>query len=250
MSCTPSAVRGNARFRRLNLVGDFGGGSMFLLVGILSLALRTGALGRRPGDYAAMVDGSSVLAQMMFAFRHTGLWSDVRGTNMLDTGAPYYDVYECADGRYVAVGSIEPQFYAELLEKLGLDPAHCRPRTTSPSGRSCEESSPRASPSMTATIGRRCSPAGDACVTPVLSFAEIETEPHNTERGGFYKEGARSSRCRPRGSPAPLRTEPTPPGVRGRYQGRPLGTGYSPQPTSRLGWAYVVRRLPARNRKD
>jgi len=107
----------------LNLVGDFGGGSMFLLVGILSALYERERSGKGQVVDAAMVDGASVLAQMMFAFRHTGLWSDVRGTNMLDTGAPYYDVYECADGRYVSVGSIEPQFYAELLAKLGLDPA-------------------------------------------------------------------------------------------------------------------------------
>ncbi|MCB0924186.1 MAG: CoA transferase, partial [Mycobacterium sp.] len=107
----------------LNLVGDFGGGSMFLLVGVLSALHERERSGEGQVIDAAMVDGSSVLAQMMFAFRATGLWSDVRGTNMLDTGAPYYDTYECADGRHVAVGSIEPQFYAELIDKLGLDPA-------------------------------------------------------------------------------------------------------------------------------
>ncbi|TXI39522.1 MAG: CoA transferase, partial [Mycobacterium sp.] len=90
----------------LNLVGDFGGGSMFLLVGVLSALYERERSGTGQVIDAAMVDGSSVLAQMMFAFRATGLWSDVRGTNMLDTGAPYYDTYECADGRYVAVGSI------------------------------------------------------------------------------------------------------------------------------------------------
>ena len=85
----------------LNLVGDFGGGSMFLLVCILSALYERERSGKGQVIDAAMVDGSAVLAQMMFAFRHTGLWSDVRGTNLLDTGAPYYDVYECADGRHV-----------------------------------------------------------------------------------------------------------------------------------------------------
>src|SRR6185312_12761876 len=105
----------------LNLVGDFGGGSMFLLVGVLSALWERERSGKGQVVDAAMVDGSSVLSAMMWAFRGMGMWSDERGVNMLDTGAPYYDTYACADGRYVSVGSIEPQFYAELLDKLGLD---------------------------------------------------------------------------------------------------------------------------------
>ncbi len=107
----------------LNLAGDFGGGSMFLLVGILSALFERQTSGKGQVIDAAMVDGSSVLMQMMWAFRANGLWSDERGTNMLDTGAPYYDTYETADGKYMAIGAIEPQFYAELLKGLGLDGA-------------------------------------------------------------------------------------------------------------------------------
>ncbi len=107
----------------LNLVGDFGGGSMFLLVGILSALWERQTSGKGQVVDAAMVDGSSVLVQMMWQMRASGMWSDERGTNMLDGGAPYYDTYECADGRYVAVGAIEPQFYAAMLAGLGLDPA-------------------------------------------------------------------------------------------------------------------------------
>lgn len=95
----------------LNLVGDFGGGSMFLLVGILAALWERQSSGKGQVVDAAMVDGSSVLIQMMWAMRATGMWTDTRGANMLDGGAPYYDTYECADGRYVAVGAIEPQFY-------------------------------------------------------------------------------------------------------------------------------------------
>src|SRR6476661_9885747 len=104
----------------LNLAGDFGGGSMFLLVGILSALFERQTSGKGQVVDAAMIDGSSVLIQMMWAFRASGAWSDERGVNMLDTGAPYYDTYECSDGRYIAVGAIEPQFYAELIDKLGL----------------------------------------------------------------------------------------------------------------------------------
>ena len=199
----------------LNLVGDFGGGSMFLLVGILSALYERERSGKGQVVDAAMVDGSAVLATMMFAFRHTGLWSDVRGTNMLDTGAPYYDVYECADGRYVSVGSIEPQFYAELLEKLGLDPSALPAQndvTRWPELRAV----------FTETFAKHdrdhwaeIFTGSDACVTPVLSFAEIETEPHNTERGGFYKVG---DSIFPMPAPRFSRTSPdtpTPPGVPG-----------------------------------
>jgi alpha-methylacyl-CoA racemase len=196
----------------LNLVGDFGGGSMFLLVGVLAALYERERSGKGQVIDAAMVEGSAVLAQMMFAFRHTGLWSDVRGTNMLDTGAPYYDVYECADGRYVAVGSIEPQFYAEMLEKLELDPAHLP-------GQNDVARWPELRAILTETFMKhdrdhwaRVFSGSDACVTPVLSFAEIETEPHNTERGSFYKVGdsvfpmpaPRFSRTQP-GQPTPPR---------------------------------------------
>lgn len=196
----------------LNLVGDFGGGSMFLLVGILSALYERDRSGKGQVIDAAMVDGSAVLAQMMFAFRHTGMWSDVRGTNMLDTGAPWYDVYECADGRHVAVGSIEPQFYAELIEKLELDPAALPQQqdiTGFPELRAIlTEAFAKHARDHWAEVFR----TSDACVTPILSFAEIETEPHNVERGSFYKEGdsifpmpaPRFSRTQP-GKPTPPR---------------------------------------------
>ena len=196
----------------LNLVGDFGGGSMFLLVGILSALYERERSGKGQVIDAAMVDGSAVLAQMMFAFRHTGLWSDVRGTNLLDTGAPYYDVYECADGRHVSVGAIEPQFYAELLQKLGLDAADLP-------GQNDVARWPELRAILTETFlaqdrdhWAEVFATSDACVAPILSFAEIETEPHNTERGSFNKVGdsvfpmpaPRFSRTQP-GTPTPPR---------------------------------------------
>jgi len=93
---------------------------MFLLVGVLAALIERQASGRGQVIDAAIVDGVSVLGQMIWAFRGIGIWSDERGANMLDTGAPYYDTYETADGKYMAVGAIEPQFYAELLTGLGL----------------------------------------------------------------------------------------------------------------------------------
>ena len=204
---------GQAPVPPLNLVGDFGGGSMFLLVGILAALYERQQSGKGRLIDAAMVDGSAVLAQMMFAFRHTGMWNDVRGTNMLDTGAPWYDVYECADGRHVAVGAIEPQFYAELIERLELDPA------TLPHQQDIGRF-PELRAILTAAFlehdrdhWAEVFRGSDACVTPILSFGEIETEPHNVERGSFYKEGdsifpmpaPRFSRTKP-GKPIPPRT--------------------------------------------
>ncbi len=199
----------------LNLAGDFGGGSMFLLVGILSALWERERSGKGQVIDAAMVDGSSVLAQMMWAFRHMGMWNDVRGTNMLDTGAPYYDTYECSDGRYVAVGAIEPQFYAELIEKLGLNAADLPDQndiTRWPELRAV----------LTETFAAhdrdhwaKVFAGSDACCTPVLSFAEVDTEAHNTERNTFYTEaGSTFPAPAPRFSRTGLDT-PTAPGVPG-----------------------------------
>ncbi|MGF7236757.1 MAG: CaiB/BaiF CoA transferase family protein, partial [Frankia sp.] len=104
----------------LNLVGDFGGGSMFVLVGILAALFERERSGAGQVVDAAMVDGASVLLQMIWSLLEAGLWRDERGVNLLDGGAPYYDTYRCADDRFVAVGAIEPQFYASLLAGLGL----------------------------------------------------------------------------------------------------------------------------------
>src|ERR1700744_786719 len=171
----------------LNLVGDFGGGSMFLLVGILAALWERQNSGKGQVVDAAMIDGSSVLVQMMWAMRAMGMWTDERGTNMLDTGRPYYDPYECADGRYVSVGAIEPQFYAAMLAGLGLDAADL-PKQNDVS----RWAELRAV--FTATLaGRDRDPLAkvfaesDACVTPVLAFNEVHTEPHITERDTFYE---------------------------------------------------------------
>ncbi|CAM4405023.1 Formyl-coenzyme A transferase [Mycobacterium basiliense] len=171
----------------LNLVGDFGGGSMFLLVGILAALWERHNSGKGQVVDAAMVDGSSVLVQMMWAMRATGMWSDVRGTNMLDGGAPYYDTYECADGRYVAVGAIEPQFYAAMLAGLGLHAADLPPQNDVTRW-----------PELRARLGEafaghdrdhwtKVFAGSDACVTPVLAFGEVDAEPHLTERHTFYE---------------------------------------------------------------
>jgi alpha-methylacyl-CoA racemase len=173
----------------LNLVGDFGGGSMFLLLGILSALWERQTSGKGQVVDAAMIDGSSVLAQMMWGMRDMGVWTDERGTNMLDGGAPYYDTYECADGRYVSVGAIESQFYAAMLDGLGLDP-------TDLPGQNDRSRWPELRARFTEVFASKdrdhwakVFAHSDACVTPVLAFGEVEIEPHITERDTFYRVG-------------------------------------------------------------
>jgi alpha-methylacyl-CoA racemase len=204
----------------LNLTGDFGGGSMFLLVGILAALWERQSSGKGQVVDAAMIDGSSVLMQMMWAMRAAGMWSDERGTNMLDSGAPYYDTYECADGRYVAVGAIEPQFYAAMLAGLGLNAADLpaqNDRSQWPELRArFTEVFATADRDHWATVFA----GADACVTPILAFGEVETEPHVTERNTFYRvDSGESAGLQPAPAPRFSRSvpgvprPPGPPGV-------------------------------------
>ena len=172
----------------LNLVGDFGGGSMFLLVGVLAALWERERSGKGQVIDAAMVDGASVLSMMMWAFRATGMWSDERGVNMLDSGAPYYDTYECSDGRYVAVGAIEPQFYAQVLTGLGLDAAQLPDQNDMSRWPELRTAFTEAFAAHDRDHWTQVFAGTDACVTPVLSFAEVESEPHIAERDTFYQE--------------------------------------------------------------
>jgi alpha-methylacyl-CoA racemase len=196
----------------LNLVGDFGGGSMFLLVGILAALWERQSSGKGQVIDAAMIDGSSVLVQMMWAMRAAGMWTDERGTNMLDGGAPYYDTYECADGRYVAVGAIEPQFYAALLAGLGLDAADLPDQNDRSHWPELRARLTEVFASRDRDHWAKVFADSDACVTPVLAFGEVQVEPHVTERRTFYQA---DGGLQPMPAPRFSRTvpgEPRPPG--------------------------------------
>lgn len=171
----------------LNLAGDFGGGSMFLLLGILSALWERQTSGKGQVVDAAMIDGSSVLIQMMWAFRAQGVWSDERGTNMLDTGAPYYDTYETADGKYFAIGAIESQFYAELLTRLGLDPATLPAQNDMSRWEELRAVFTDVFKTKSRDEWTAVFAGSDACATPVLAFGEVLDEPHITERSTFYE---------------------------------------------------------------
>ncbi len=177
----------------INLVGDFGGGGMLLAFGVVCGLLEAKGSGRGQVVDAAMVDGSAVLMTMMWGFRHMGIWSDERGTNMLDTAAHFYDTYECADGRFVSIGSIEPQFYAELLEHSGLA-AEFAGRDEELPHQMDKEQWPHLKARLTeifATRTRdewcRVMEGTDICFAPVLSMEEAARHPHNVERGTFIE---------------------------------------------------------------
>ena len=182
----PIGRRGEAPVPPLNLVGDFGGGGMFLAFGIVCALLDAQRSGEGQVVDAAMVDGAAVLTTMFHAFRAMGIWNDERGTNMLDTGAHYYDVYETSDGRYVSIGSIEPQFYAELLELSGLgaqgDLPHQQDREQWPAMKER-----LAAIFATKTRDEWCEimEHTDVCFAPVLGLGEAPGHPHNVERGTF-----------------------------------------------------------------
>ena len=185
----PIGRRGEAPVPPLNLVGDFGGGGMFLAFGMVCALLEAQRSGQGQVVDAAMVDGSAILTTMFHAFRAMGIWNDERGTNLLDTGAHFYDVYETSDGKYVSIGSIEPQFYAELLTLSGLgdDPElphqHDREQWPALKDRLAEIF-------RTKTRDEWCEimEHTDVCFAPVLSLGEAPSHPHNVERGTFVEE--------------------------------------------------------------
>jgi alpha-methylacyl-CoA racemase len=170
----------------MNLLGDFGGGGVFLALGAVAALVHARATGQGQVVDAAIVDGTAVLTTMIHGMLAGGTWIDRRGRNLLDTGAPFYDVYRCADGQFVAVGALEEQFYAALLEGLGLAGDESLPDRTDP------RQWPALHERFTEAFGRRTRAewwsvfeGTDACVAPVWSLLEATSDPHNRERGVF-----------------------------------------------------------------
>src|SRR5260221_11319 len=178
--------RGEAPVPPLNLVGDFGGGGMLLGFGVACALLEACRSGRGQVVDAAMVDGASLLAAMFSGFPATGDWSEERGTNILDTGAPWYNVYETKDGKHVSIGGIESRFYEELLSRLELSqlPQHDRSRWP-------EMKKLFTDKFKTKTREEWCQvfEGSDACFAPVLSFSESRVDAHNRARASFVSVG-------------------------------------------------------------
>jgi len=183
----------------LNIVGDFGGGGLLLAYGIACALVEASRSGKGQVVDAAMVDGTAMLMAPFYAARQIGFWSDERGTNMLDTGAPFYDTYECADGGYVAVGAIEPQFYAELLDGLGLDANALPNRDDREKWDDLRVIFAKCFGARTRDEWAEAFAGRDACVAPVLSLAEAPEHPHNVARATFVEvDGVRHPAPAPR----------------------------------------------------
>jgi alpha-methylacyl-CoA racemase len=168
----------------INLIGDFGGGGMLLAFGIVCGVLEARGSGQGQVIDAAMVDGAAALMAMVWSFRKFGIWDEERpGTNLLDTGAPFYDTYETADGKWISIGSLEVQFYAELIEKLGLADADLpaqNDRDRWPELRAAFTAAFRSKPRAewdAIMLG------SDVCYAPVLTMSEALEEPHLRARG-------------------------------------------------------------------
>ena len=201
--------KGGAPVPPLNLVGDFGGGGMLLAFGIACALVEARNSGKGQVVDAAMVDGAATLATMFSGMLAANRWSEARGENVLDTGAPWYDTYATKDGKYVAIGSIEPKFYDELLLKLGLDkkdlPAQHDRKGWSLLKRTFENRFKEKTRDEWCAVFE----GSDACFAPVLTFSEARAHPHNAARGTFTKIGKVDQPA-----PAP-RFSRTPGGIRG-----------------------------------
>jgi alpha-methylacyl-CoA racemase len=198
----------------LNLVGDFGGGALYLAFGLLAAVIHARATGEGQVVDCAMSDGAASLMAMFYGFKAAGMWQDARRTNLLDGGAHFYDTYQCSDGRWVSIGSIEPQFYALLLEKTGItDPDFQRQmdRTAWPQlrGKLAAVIATKSQAEWSALME-----GTDVCFAPVLDLAEAPKHPHNTARQAFVEvAGVTQPAPAPRFSQTPGAIQGPPPQV-------------------------------------
>jgi alpha-methylacyl-CoA racemase len=180
---------GEAPLPPVNLVGDFGGGGMLLALGVLAALVERAGSGRGQVVDAAMVDGSALLTSFIYGLRSSGGWQDERGSNLLDGGAPFYDTYPTSDGQYVAVGALEPQFYAALLRGLGLADAELPGQLDRAGWPILRRQFTEIFASRTRAEWEEVFAGTDACVAPVLSLAEAASYPHATAREAFAEVG-------------------------------------------------------------
>jgi alpha-methylacyl-CoA racemase len=183
----PIGRAGQAPVPPLNLVGDFGGGGMFLAFGMVCGMLEAARSGKGQVVDAAMVDGAASLMTMFHAFTAMGAWRPERGTNLLDTGAHFYDVYECADGTYISLGSIEPQFYAELRRLAGLDGSEWDAQMDRSNWPGLKAKLVDLFRTKSRVEWCAIMEHTDVCFAPVLSIADAPKHPHNVARSTFVE---------------------------------------------------------------
>ena len=203
--------KGERPYPPLNLIGDYGGGALYLAFGLLAAILHARSSGEGQVVDVAMTDGAASLTSMFYGMKAMGVWSDEREANLLDGGAHFYDCYETRDGKYVSIGSIEPQFYALLLEKAGLSDPGFK-----------EQMNRKAWPQLSAKIAEAIKTktrdewcdimeGTDVCFAPVLSLAEAPKHPHNVARETFIEiEGVVQPAPAPRFSKTPGKVQRAP----------------------------------------
>lgn len=216
----------------LNLVGDFGGGAMMLAFGLVCALFETQRSGKGQVVDAAMTDGASLLMAMMYGAKAAGKWSNERGTNKLDGGAPFYDVYKCADGKYVSIGSIEPQFYTTLLEKCGVEDPSFHDQLDALKWPELKDKFAEIFKSKSRSEWCKIMEGTDVCFAPVLDMDEAPQHPHNKARNTFIEI---DNVIHPAPVPRFSRTHPV-------IQGPPVKPGVF-QPEFMKGWGVTKEDL-------
>ncbi len=214
----PMGRAGERPLPPLNLVGDFGGGGMMLAFGMCAAIISARTTGAGQVIDAAMVDGAAALMTMTYTLMSSGIWKEARGTNLLDTGAHFYEVYETSDGGYFAIGAIEPQFYAELLRRLGLEGEDLPDQMDREAWPAMKERFSALFAGKTRKEWEVIFEGSDACAAPVLSPLEAPHHPHIAARGTFTEvAGVVQPAPAPRfgGTPGSIRNPPPNPGQHG-----------------------------------
>ncbi|XP_010738633.2 alpha-methylacyl-CoA racemase [Larimichthys crocea] len=188
---------GEKPYAPLNLVADFAGGGLTCALGIVLALLERTKSGRGQVIDASMVEGAAYVGSFVWKSRSIGMWDRSRGENMLDSGAPFYDTYETSDGKHMAVGSVEPQFYRELLKGLELDAGQLPSQMSFSDWPELRRLFTERFASKTQAEWSKIFDGTDACVTPVLSFEQVSSHPHNRERASFIKDSRGDESPRP-----------------------------------------------------
>jgi alpha-methylacyl-CoA racemase len=227
----------------LNLVGDFGGGALYLAFGLLAGVIQARETGTGQVIDCAMSDGAASLMAMFYGFKASGMWKDARRQNLLDGGAHFYDTYQCADGKWVSIGSIEPQFYALLLEKTGItDPEFARQMDRS-AWPALREKLATVIATKTQDQWSEIMGGTDVCFAPVLDLDEAPKHPHNVARETFVELGGVVQPApAPRFSVTPGAIQGPPPGIGAHDREALLDWGFSQDEVAALTGAAAPNR--------
>jgi alpha-methylacyl-CoA racemase len=213
----------------LNLVGDFGGGALYLAFGLLAGVIHARATGEGQVIDCAMTDGSASLMSMFYGMLASGVWREGRGANLLDGGAPFYDVYRCKDDQWVSLGSIEPQFYALLLEKAGLDDPQFKLQMSRDDWPELKSKLAAAIKTKTRDEWTKLMEGTDVCFAPVMGLKEAATHPHNAARETFVSiDGVVQPAPAPRFSATPGAIQAPPPAIGADNEAALADWGFAP----------------------